>query len=205
MGSTFLIVCLGNPGQKYEYTRHNIGYRIGDACVKSLALNQIGSKFKSTYFKGSFQSVITNVHLIKPLTYMNLSGAAVIAAANYYKIEASNIIVIYDDYDLDLGTVRLRMKGSGGTHNGMKSIIQHIGHNLFPRLRIGIGPKPSFMDTSRFVLSDFSKSQEDILKEVISQSVEAIESVMSDGIEKAMNKVNTKPKPSSSSTSNSLT
>jgi peptidyl-tRNA hydrolase, PTH1 family len=136
---------------------------------------------------------------------MNLSGAAVIAAANYYKIEASNIIVIYDDYDLDLGTVRLRMKGSGGTHNGMKSIIQHIGHNLFPRLRIGIGPKPSFMDTSRFVLSDFSKSQEDILKEVISQSVEAIESVMSDGIEKAMNKVNTKPKPSSSSTSNSLT
>ena len=136
---------------------------------------------------------------------MNLSGAAVIAAANYYKIEASNIIVIYDDYDLDLGTVRLRMKGSGGTHNGMKSIIQHIGHNLFPRLRIGIGPKPSFMDTSRFVLSDFSKSQEDILKDVISQSVEAIESVMSDGIEKAMNKVNTKPKPSSSSTSNSLT
>ena len=136
---------------------------------------------------------------------MNLSGAAVIAAANYYKIEASNIVVIYDDYDLDLGTVRLRMKGSGGTHNGMKSIIQHIGHNLFPRLRIGIGPKPSFMDTSRFVLSDFSKSQEDILKEVISQSVEAIESVMSDGIEKAMNKVNTKPKPSSSSTSNSLT
>lgn len=87
----------------------------------------------------------------------------------------------------------------------MKSIIQHIGHNLFPRLRIGIGPKPSFMDTSRFVLSDFSKSQEDVLKDVISQSVEAIESVMSEGIEKAMNKVNTKPKPPSPSTSNSLT
>ena len=125
---------------------------------------------------------------------MNLSGEAVIAAANYYKVEPSNIIVVYDDYDIELGTIRLRMKGSGGTHNGMKSIIQHVGNNLFPRLRIGIGPKPSFMDTSRFVLSNFSNSEEDILKDVISQSVDAIKSVLSDGIEKAMNKVNTKPK-----------
>ncbi|MBT5954649.1 aminoacyl-tRNA hydrolase [bacterium] len=194
MGSTFLIVCLGNPGQKYENTRHNIGFRIGDSLAKSLSLDQVGSKFKSTYFKGTFQSSITNIHLIKPLTYMNLSGEAVIAAANYYKVEPSNIIVVYDDYDIELGTIRLRMKGSGGTHNGMKSIIQHVGNNLFPRLRIGIGPKPSFMDTSRFVLSNFSNSEEDILKDVISQSVDAIKSVLSDGIEKAMNKVNTKPK-----------
>jgi peptidyl-tRNA hydrolase, PTH1 family len=194
LGSTFLIVCLGNPGQKYENTRHNIGFRIGDSLAKSLSLDQVGSKFKSTYFKGTFQSSITNIHLIKPLTYMNLSGEAVIAAANYYKVEPSNIIVVYDDYDIELGTIRLRMKGSGGTHNGMKSIIQHVGNNLFPRLRIGIGPKPSFMDTSRFVLSNFSNSEEDILKDVISQSVDAIKSVLSDGIEKAMNKVNTKPK-----------
>ena len=195
MGTSFLIVCLGNPGQKYENTRHNIGFRIGDSFAKSLDLDQVGTKFKSIYFKGSFQSSIANVHLIKPLTYMNLSGEAVIAAANYYKVEPSNIIVVYDDYDIELGTVRLRMKGSGGTHNGMKSIIQHVGHNLFPRLRVGIGPKPSFMDTSRFVLSNFSNSEEIILKDVIAQSVDAIKSVLSDGIEKAMNKVNTKSKP----------
>jgi len=151
------IVGLGNPGSQYEKTRHNIGFLAADTICSYFGFRFSGQKFKSQFFEGSIESV--PVKLIKPNTYMNLSGEAVKALISFYKIPLDQVWVIYDDIDLEFGKLRIRKEGTAGTHNGMKSIVQELGSTQFPRLRMGIGPKPPAWNLSDFVLANFTKNE----------------------------------------------
>ncbi|MEJ2748223.1 MAG: aminoacyl-tRNA hydrolase [Anaerolineae bacterium] len=183
----FLIVGLGNMGRKYQRNRHNIGFMVVDrlAELHSIGLSRV--QYKALVGNGRIanQSVI----LAKPQTMMNLSGDAVGPIANYYNIPPANILVIYDELDLPFGTIRLREKGGAGGHNGMKSIINHLGHN-FPRLRLGIGRPPGQMPPAAYVLQDFGQADEPILTEIIDEAVNAVVTYLSDGIDLAMSKHN---------------
>ena len=183
-----LITGLGNVGTKYTFTRHNAGFM----AVDFLALNS-GEKFKEN---SKLKSLITKIKinnedtiLVKPTTYMNLSGEAIRAVIDYYKIEIENTLVVYDDLSLDLGKIRFRGSGSDGGHNGIKSVIQHLGTNKFTRLKIGIGPQPG-IPSEAFVLQNFGQEQLSDLKKVIQTSAEAIEYYFANGIEKTQNKYN---------------
>jgi len=194
-----LIIGLGNPGTKYTNTRHNIGFDIVDflaaadtAPKKSGLFSRNKSNFKSKHRALILEHKIggKRVILAKPQTFMNLSGESVAALAKFYKIENKNIIVIYDDIDLPLGKLRLRPGGGAGGHNGIKSIIAHIGED-FSRVRIGIGAeKHAEFDTADFVLSKFSKSELDILAPIAKTTAEAVEEIVTSGINSAMNKFN---------------
>jgi peptidyl-tRNA hydrolase, PTH1 family len=179
-----LIVCLGNPGKEYEKNRHNIGFRAGDALIQHFSFLKKGKKFKSIFYEGEVGG--SKVFLQKPQTYMNNSGEAVALAANFYKILPANILVIYDDFDTLVGETRLKPRGSAGTHNGMKSIISHLGSVDFPRLRIGIGPKPVEIRAHDFVLSNFAKSEENALQLRIQKITEIVENVFCNGLEQTM-------------------
>lgn len=178
-----LIVGLGNFEDKYLFTRHNAGFMAVDFFVK---LNEqtfkTEKKLKSDIAKFKFDN--EDIIVIKPLTYMNLSGEAVIAVMNFYKIDIKNILIIYDDISLDLGTVRFRDSGSDGGHNGIKSIIQHLGTKDFDRLKIGIGPQPN-IPSEAYVLQNFSKEELDKLKEILKKPM--IEDYLKEGMEKAQN------------------
>ncbi len=183
-----LITGLGNVGAKYTFTRHNAGFMVADY----LAMQQ-NESFKEN---SKLKSLITKIRinnedtiLIKPTTYMNLSGEAIRAVIDYYKIELENTLVVYDDLSLDLGKIRFRGSGSDGGHNGIKSVIQHLGTNKFSRLKIGIGPQPG-IPSEAFVLQNFGQEQLDDLKKVIQTSAEAIEFYFANGIEKTQNKYN---------------
>lgn len=158
-----MIVCLGNPGLNYVRTRHNIGFMAGDVLVGDMVGVQRQEKFHSLCVSGTF--VGHPVRVLFPQTYMNLSGKAVTAAMAFYKTPPENMLVVYDDLDIDFGRLRFREKGSAGTHNGMRSVVGAIGSG-FPRLRLGIGPKPQERDTAQFVLDVFTPSEEKILKTV---------------------------------------
>ena len=149
-----LIVGLGNPGAKYDGTRHNIGFKFINAIVKA---SSIEVSKKASLKSHVYQPVISGQKFlaIKPQTFMNLSGEAVVAVMNFYKIQPSEICVVTDDVDVEFGRVRVRAKGGAGTHNGMKSVVQCLGTQDFMRLRLGIGPKPEFMDSKDFVLQPF--------------------------------------------------
>jgi len=181
-----LIIGLGNYEDKYLFTRHNAGFMMVDFFVR---LNnqafKLEKKLKSAIAK--FKLGGEDVVVIKPLTYMNLSGEAVIAVMNFYKIDIKDIFVIYDDISLDLGRVRFRNSGSDGGHNGIKSIIKHIGTKDFDRLKIGIGPQPN-IPSEAYVLQNFSKDELEKIKEVLKESM--IEDYLKDGIEKNQNKYN---------------
>ncbi len=183
-----LITGLGNIGDKYCFTRHNAGFMVLDkwAMDNNLSFKQ-ESKLKSfiTKFKLNGEDII----LAKPTTFMNLSGEAVRAIMDYYKIQVSDILIIYDDLSLDLGRIRFRANGSDGGHNGIKSIIKHAGTKDFARLKIGIGPQPN-IPSENFVLQNFSKEQLPLLKEVLLNSIEAVEFYLENGMEKAQNKFN---------------
>lgn len=183
-----LIVGLGNVGDKYLFTRHNAGFMVVDyiALEKSETFKE-NSKLKSLITKTRINNEDTI--LIKPTTYMNLSGEALRAVVDYYKISIENTLVVYDDLSLDLGKIRFRASGSDGGHNGIKSIIQHLGTNKFARLKVGIGPQPP-IPSEAFVLQNFAKEQADDLKTVIQKSAEAIEFYFANGIEKAQNNYN---------------
>ena len=187
------MVGLGNPGVKYEFTRHNIGFRI----VDNLALD-IETEFKKvkSYYSLISREMINNrkVILVKPQTFMNLSGRAVNKIVSYYKISFRNLLIIYDDLNLELGQIRIRKKGSAGGHKGMESIMQYLHSEDIPRLRIGIGnPSANFnFDCMSYVLSNFNDDEEDRIKETIKLSTEAIKTVLEDGFEKAMRKYNRK-------------
>ena len=185
----FLVVGLGNYPKEYELTRHNIGFM----CLDNLA-DKYSASFKTeAKFKADVASCMINyekVILAKPLTYMNLSGEAVQKIASFYKIEPNNILIVFDDLSLDLGKFRFRANGSDGGHNGIKSIIQHLGTNKFPRLKVGIGPQPQFMKSEAFVLQKFSNNQMDLLNKVVLKSVDAIEDYLSSGIQNAQNNYN---------------
>lgn len=183
-----LVTGLGNIGAKYTFTRHNAGFMV----VDSLALNN-SETFKEN---SKLKSLITKIRLngedtllVKPTTYMNLSGEAIRAVIDYYKIPVENTLVVYDDLSLDLGKIRFRASGSDGGHNGIKSIIQHLGTNKFARLKIGIGPQPG-IPSEAFVLQNFGNDELDKLKTVINKSTEAIEYYFANGIEKTQNSYN---------------
>ena len=183
-----LIIGLGNVGDKYAFTRHNVGFMLADF----FAINKCETFKENAKLKSLITKIKLNeedVLLIKPTTYMNLSGEAVRAVIDYYKIPVENTLVVYDDLSLDLGKIRFRASGSDGGHNGIKSIIQYLGTNKFARVKIGIGPQPP-IPSEAFVLQNFDKSQLDDLKKVIKKSAEAIEFFFTNGIEKTQNNYN---------------
>ncbi len=166
-----LIVGLGNPGKQYEETRHNVGFKVIDALSKKLNIPFNESKFRGLYGKGIVDG--QKVMLLKPMTYMNLSGEAVRPIMDYYDIPTENLLVIYDELDLPVGKIRLRYKGSAGGHNGMKSIIQHLGTQEFNRIRIGIDrPDPDYPVVD-YVLGKFNRKDRKIMEEVIATCVDA--------------------------------
>ncbi|MEM7726727.1 MAG: aminoacyl-tRNA hydrolase [Cyanobacteria bacterium P01_A01_bin.45] len=190
-----LIVGLGNPEPKYDRTRHNIGFAVIDTLSKSwqISLSE-NRKFQSEYGEG-FAPTRQKVHLLKPLTYMNRSGQSIGAVTNWYKLPAESVLVIYDDMDLPIGKTRLRLGGSAGGHNGMKSAIAHLNTKDFPRLRIGIGKpknKASGDDTRTVshVLGKFSPLETEVMSEVTRFTIECIELSLKQGVEKAMNRCN---------------
>ena len=182
----FLIVGLGNPGKEYEGTRHNIGFEAVDyiADKYNIELNRI--KFKGIFGEGMING--KKVILLKPTTYMNLSGESIREVVNFYKISNEEIIVIYDDISLEVGRLRIREKGSHGGHNGIKSIIANLSSDVFPRVKIGVGgPKG---DLVSHVLGKFSYSEIEILRESIMATSEAVTTILSKDTKEAMNKFN---------------
>lgn len=179
-----LIAGLGNIGEKYCFTRHNAGFMVLD----KWALND-GFLFKEETKLKCFFAKYDDIIFIKPTTYMNLSGEAVRSVMDYYKIDVKDILVIYDDIALDLGRIRFRANGSDGGHNGIKSIIQHVGTKNFDRLKIGIGPQPN-IPSENYVLQNFPKENLQELKSVLTTSVEAVKYYLNNGIEKSQNKFN---------------
>ncbi|MDR1327728.1 MAG: aminoacyl-tRNA hydrolase [Heliobacteriaceae bacterium] len=176
-----LIIGLGNIGDKYVFTRHNAGFMVLDKWALDKGLN-----FKQDNKLKSFIARDGDFILVKPATFMNLSGEAVRAVMDYYKIGVNDILVVYDDLALDSGVIRFRADGSDGGHNGIKSIIKHLGTKDFARLKIGIGPQPPIPSES-FVLQNFPKEQLDGLKTVLKKSVEAVEFYLANGMEKSQN------------------
>lgn len=181
-----LIIGLGNFEDKYLFTRHNVGFMAVDFFTNSNSQSfKVEKKLKSLVSKFKFAG--EDMVVIKPLTYMNLSGEAIIATMNFYKIDVKDILVIYDDISIELGKVRFRNSGSDGGHNGIKSIIKHIGTKDFDRLKIGIGPQPN-IPSEAYVLQNFSKDELGRLKEILKKPM--IEDYLKDGIEKSQNTYN---------------
>lgn len=172
-----LIIGLGNPGKLYEQTRHNIGFDVIDALA-----DKWGAPLNQTKFNGMYAIVHRpegKVMLLKPLTYMNLSGECVRPMMDYFNIDVEDIIVIYDDLDLETGKLRLRGKGSAGGHNGIKSLIQHLGTQEFNRIRVGVSRPPAGMKVADYVLSKFPKEDEIIVQDAIKKSCDAVEASLS--------------------------
>ena len=183
-----LIVGLGNIGNKYTFTRHNVGFMLIDSIALNTNLNfKENSKLKCLMTK--FTANDEEYLLIKPTTFMNLSGEAVRAVVDYYKISLDDTLIIFDDLSLELGRIRFRANGSDGGHNGIKSVIQHLGTNNIARLKIGIGPQPN-IPSEVFVLQNFSKEELEKLKETLSIAKEAIACYFTEGIQTVQNKYN---------------
>lgn len=185
-----LIVGLGNPGSEYQSTRHNMGFAAIDYISEKQGIPVKKSKHQALIGEGTLGG--ERVVLAKPMTYMNLSGDAVSALARWYKVEPSDILVIYDDMDLPVGQMRLRPSGSAGGHNGMKSIILRLSSDHFPRLRIGIGRKEN-NDTIDYVLGKLNREEQEIQFKLLGDVCDAVELFVKSGIEPAMNRYNRKP------------
>lgn len=185
-----IIIGLGNPTDKYQATRHNIGWdavtRISDDY--RIPLNQ--KKHKAICGFGYIEG--EKVILAKPLTYMNLSGESVRELVDFYKVDPEDVIIIYDDISLDVGQLRIRKKGSAGGHNGIKSIISHLGTDEFPRIKVGIGEKPKDWDLADYVLSRFTDKEEVAIREALRDASDACRMIITEGIDAAMNKHNKK-------------
>ena len=185
-----LIVGLGNPDDKYANTRHNIGFDVVDALAQSWQYSwKKNKRFRGMIAEGR-NPQNHQVWLLKPLTYMNRSGQSVKAVLDWYKISPTSILVVYDDLDLPLGRARMRLSGSAGGHNGMKSIISHLGSQEYPRLRLGIGKTNQSVNTISHVLGRFSIEERPIVANVIELAVEIIEQSLHNGIEKTMSLYN---------------
>ena len=184
----YCIVGLGNPGLKYENTRHNAGFLTIDYLANKFGIDVKKSKFKSLYGQGVISG--QKVMLVKPQTYMNNSGEAVREIKNFYKFDIDKLIVIYDDIDIEFGTIRIRKKGSAGTHNGMKSIIYQIQDDKFPRIKIAVGKKPEYMDLANSVLSGFTEKEAEVIREEIKLAADSIETMIESSIDMSMNKFN---------------
>ncbi|MER2000047.1 MAG: aminoacyl-tRNA hydrolase [Lysinibacillus sp.] len=183
-----LIIGLGNPGKQYEHTRHNIGFDVIDA---------LAHKWNAPAMQAKFNGAFTTIHrpegkviLLKPLTYMNLSGECVRPLMDYFDIDVEDIIVIYDDLDMETGKLRLRQKGSAGGHNGIKSLIQHLGTQEFNRIRIGVSRPPAGMAVADYVLAKFSKEDAPVVEQAIEKSCDAVEASLSKKFLDVMNTFN---------------
>lgn len=187
----FLIVGLGNPGKQYENTRHNVGFDAIDVLVDEYRIPSSGKQHKAMYGKGVIEG--QKVILAKPLTYMNLSGEAVRAMVDYYKIDPeTELLVIFDDISLAPGNIRIRKKGSAGGHNGIKSIITHLGTQNFQRIKVGVGEKPKNWDLADYVLGAFSKDDRKLVDEALERSAKAAALIVQGEIDEAMNLYNKK-------------
>ncbi len=191
--SMAMVVGLGNPGAKYERTRHNIGFECLNGLLAKMGSPSLQAKFEGQFTKGRFGQ--RDVCLVWPLTFMNCSGRCVAQFARFYKIEIQNILVICDDLSLPLGKLRIRKSGSSGGQKGLNDIIQSLGTQDVPRLRIGIDPTPEHWETTDYVLSQFSTSERAIVDDGLSKAVSAVASWLSDGIDVAMNGFNRESPP----------
>jgi PTH1 family peptidyl-tRNA hydrolase len=187
-----LIVGLGNPEPKYEKTRHNIGFDAIDALARRAQISWSENRRFQALFGEGQGSNGDKLRLLKPLTYMNRSGQAIRAATDWYKLPPESVLIIYDDMDLPVGRLRLRLSGSAGGHNGMKSAIAHLGTQNFPRLRIGIGKSGTDKDTVSHVLGKFSPHETQLMSEVLQLVVDAVELSLKQGVEKAMSLYNSR-------------
>ncbi len=187
----FIIVGLGNPGREYAHTRHNVGFDTIDVLADKYHIDVDTKKHKALIGKGIIEG--QKVILVKPQTYMNLSGESVREVLDYYKVdETSELIVIYDDISLNPGQLRIRLKGSAGGHNGIKNIIQHLGGSEFLRIKVGVGEKPKGYDLADYVLGHFSKEEENEMESSKKRAAEAAAMMVSGDVEKAMNEYNRK-------------
>ncbi len=187
----FIIVGLGNPGKDYQNTRHNIGFDVIDALAESAGISVTEKKHKALIGKGVIDG--QKVILVKPQTYMNLSGESVRDVIDYYKVdEEQEMIVVSDDISLDVGMIRVRKKGSAGGHNGLKNIIQHLGHDTFMRIKMGVGEKPKGYDLADYVLGHFTRDERMVMDEAAKAATEAIRMMMAGDVDRAMNAFNKK-------------
>ena len=188
----YIIAGLGNPGSEYELTRHNIGFRVIDELAEEYNINIGENKHKGLIGKGVIEG--QKVVLVKPQTFMNLSGECIRAVIDYYKESIDHFIVVYDDISLGVGKLRVRPKGSAGGHNGIKNIIAHLGGQVFPRIKVGVGEKPPKYDLADYVLGHFSKAEQELMSEGYDNAVKAVELIVSDQMSEAMNEYNRKKK-----------
>ena len=187
----YIIVGLGNPGRDYTNTRHNIGFDVIDTLADVAGISVIEKKHKAIIGKGVLDG--QKVILVKPQTYMNLSGESVRDIIDYYKVdEEQELIVVSDDTSLDVGSIRVRKKGSAGGHNGLKNIIAHLGHDTFMRVKMGVGEKPKGYDLADYVLGHFSSMERKLMDDAAKTAVEAIRMMMAGDVDKAMNQFNRK-------------
>ena len=190
-GSMYIIAGLGNPDRKYQNTRHNIGFEVIDAIAGKNQITVGERRHKAIIGKGYVGG--RKVVLVKPQTYMNLSGESIRQVIDFYKVdEKSELIVIADDVSLEPGQIRIRKKGSAGGHNGLKNIILHLGHDEFCRVKMGVGEKPAGYDLADYVLGHFSDKEREIMDESITRAAEAVEVMIADGADAAMNQFNKK-------------
>ena len=185
---------LGNPTMQYEGTRHNAGFDVIDALADKYNISVDGRKNRAYIGKGIIEG--QKVLLVKPQTYMNLSGESIGGLVDYFKIdEEQDLIVIYDDISLSPGQIRIRKKGSAGGHNGIKNIIAHLGTQVFPRIKVGVGEKPKKYDLADYVLSHFTKAEREEMEEGYQKAIQAVEKILAGEMEAAMNEFNRKVKP----------
>ena len=186
----YVIAGLGNPGREYEGTRHNVGFMTLDALADKYNIDVREKVFKGLIGKGVIEG--NKVILVKPQTYMNLSGECIRQVMDYYKVDPSEFIVIYDDISLVPGGIRIRKKGSAGGHNGIKNIIAHLGTQEFPRIKIGVGAKPENGDLVKHVLGRFSKEDDAKIRDVFALAEEGLLAILQEDVKTAMNAVNGK-------------
>lgn len=185
-----IIIGLGNPTREYQATRHNVGWDVITRLSDDFRIPLDFKKHKAICGKGVIEG--EKVILAQPVTYMNLSGESVRELVDFYKVTPQDIIVIYDDISLEVGQLRIRKKGSAGGHNGMKSIISHLGTDEFPRIRVGIGDKPQGWDLADYVLSRFQDEEQPVIREALKNASDACRMILTDGIDAAMNQYNKK-------------
>ncbi len=186
----YIIIGLGNPTRQYQATRHNIGFDVISRISEDYHIPLDFKKHKAICGRGFIEE--EKVVIAQPQTYMNLSGESVRELVDFYKVTPQDIIVIHDDISLAAGQLRLREKGSAGGHNGIKSIISHLGTQEFPRIKIGVGDKPAGWDLADYVLSRFKEEEESAIRDAVKKSSEAVKSIIKDGMESAMNIYNRK-------------
>jgi peptidyl-tRNA hydrolase, PTH1 family len=188
LDNLYIVIGLGNPGGRYDNTRHNVGFDAVDFLAAKHGIKITKLKHKALSGDGNISG--QRVILVKPQTFMNLSGESVREIIEFYKVPLNNVIIIYDDVDLDLGKIRVRPKGSSGTHNGMRSILYHVQSEDFPRIRIGIGRPPEGWALADFVLSKFNEQDRKLIGESVKNAAEAVETIVKTDVNTAMNKYN---------------